>query len=289
MIVGPRALALAVVLASSGVMAAEASPTLVQPAGVLNVSVSENSGFVVSLPRRVETTRDLVDIIPGEGTGFVWVGFISRPDPGGCEEPLGNVCLWHWFWWLPTEGVGASYNDEFLPGSVEVYIVTDGPVEVSIRLPGFAGERQVQPDGQIRAVAKKLHERCVRPCVEPGWGGEAHYLEHGYAALFAATSALPEIRDYIATAKANRQLCIYPDRSFFPGASPDPRDHPTGCDQASTVNPVWQAGETAGIALGDRRFLATYDASGLTYLGFVDASLASQSEIWGIWLDEGVH
>ena len=187
-------------------------------------------------------------------------------------------------------------------GTVEMYLFTDGAASLTLDIPALRGSRRVRAGGKIRGQVRRLPLRCVAAggCDQPyagngSRGGGAVYdvgkLGHaeGWAMSHQST---PRSGQSLYNAA---RVCHSPGYAS-PDSSPEPRDHPTGCDVVpSSASDQSTAVENINSVGGpDSGTVMAYwrnNARGRAYVGAMvtyHGTNAATQRAWGLWYANGI-
>ena len=222
------------------------------------------------------------------------VAFVGLDQLGRCtlvDQGVYGMCMGITGWQFPP-GVRDD-PERYFPGwgivsagPVDLFVVTDGEVTVTLRVAELDGRVEVDARGQVDATlvpAEDFPVTCpAGDCHYLGWGGVAHEIGPGpgYAAVIGQ-SRIPDEEPSGGTIFGGSvgstpvQPCAYPSNHSAPDGSPDPDDHPTGCDLG--VASEDQRNNTINLALSAAA-RTVYQATtaghrpregGPVYLGFI--------------------
>lgn len=258
--------------------------TVSAPAGV--------HGIVFSLPADASWyPRDDTTVHPFEGEYASVIGYSDQYDREG--DCIDRFCTTVGFDVLPdlvahnVDGTipDETYNNGFASGygctrdeggpcplrvtELELYIVTDAPLTFTMHIPELTGTANYQATGLVDGEFLELPDlECPGGDCErwsyggalrkagtddrPGKVGGVAYARTSYAQVHGGIPA-----SVIGTYHVNG--CSYP--SFFvPSGSPDPEEHPLGCDVTPTIS------DTPGIQY-DGRWIDVVRTGSTTYRG----------------------
>lgn len=196
---------------------------------------------------------------------------------------------------------------------LELYIATDAPLTFTMNIPELTGTASYQATGRVDGELLELPDlecpggdcerwsyggavRSAGTDDRPGLAGGVAYARTSYAQISGGTPA-----SVAGTYSVNG--CSYP--SFFvPSGSPDPDDHPLGCDFTPTVSDtpgiqwderwidVTRHGSTTGRA--DGLFFGYGSANGEVYAGFharnhhILDGFEGAHDAYAYWITQGI-
>lgn len=308
--------------------------TLVAPAAALprptlgsttTVTAHRTAGLTAYLPADARLRGDVDHLVPSaisiarRGGTYAFVG-LSQPDVcRAIGDPVLKTCMVVHAYDFGALHDHPQFGDEFAyaafafdppvlrKGRVDIYVVSDGDVTVTLRLNGVTGTRRLRANRPITAWMQRLPQNCPAPsCNRAGYGGVTHDVgSRGFVASFATavrevggpaagSSQAPDPGTQFATS------CIYP-RSGGQPVSSDPKDHPTGCD----LHPLgydadWTdhysalSGSLSPLGTGGGRARFDYAASGRVYVGYLGGAQSTLNSNhahfgYGVWVREGIR
>jgi hypothetical protein len=308
------AVVLALPALTAGVARGAALPAF---AGTRVVTARGNGGVALYLPRdaaldmRDREAKDHAVTIARRGGTYAFVG-LSEPD--ACRryaDPETRMCMavhGYDFGALRRPGMPDLWAQDVVTldpptlgrGRIEVYVLTDGEVTLTVRLKGMTGTRRVRADRKVSGLMRELPRTCVAPCDDVAFGGVAYDV--GKAGFVASVAlAAREVDSGTATplgplapGTQTADSCIY-----RAPASADPARHPFGCDTGgdplSTAGTALNAVTWAypyGSVAGWRNY--DYGGTGSVYVGFHGA-VAGPTGAWralagyGVWVSDGLR
>lgn len=290
------------------------------------ITARRTAGVVLTVPKDVPLNGTLDQLIPSavsiarRGGTYAFVG-LSQPDLcRAMAEPMLKVCMVvhaYDFGALhdhPQWGDGFAYDAfAFDPpvlkkGRLDVYVVSDGDVTLTLNVKDLRGTTRVRATRPINAWMARLPRNCPRgPCDTAGYGGITHDVgAAGFVASYATavrqvsvgpsrpSGHAPDPGTQFATS------CIYP-RSGSAAVSPDPDDHPTGCD----LHPLggdgnWPdhfaslTGSLSPLQTGGGRAHFDYAAKGRVYVGYIAGAVSTLAPVhdyyaYGVWVRAGIR
>ncbi len=302
--------------------------TVSAPAGV--------HGIVFSLPADASWyPRSDTTVAPFDGEYAAVVGYSDQYDRE--DDCISRFCTRFGFDVAPdfaarnVDGTipEDTYNNGFVSGygctldsgeacplrvtEMELYIATDAPITFTMHIPELTGTASYQAIGLVDGELLELPDlECPGgDCERWSYGGAVGsagtddragvvggfaYARTSYAQVSGGTPA-----SVIGTYAVNG--CSYP--SFFvPSGSPDPAEHPLGCDFTPTVTDTpgiqfdsrWIATTRTGLTTGraDGMFFGNGDVNGEAYAGFhgrnhhtVDGFVGAHAA-YAYWITQGV-
>lgn len=259
-------------------------------------------GIEVVLPDTGRQPRLRQDIeISMRGGTFAYFGLNEEP----CLNPDKEMCLLNVALLVPgysKHTISWVGTPRLRPGPYEIYIATDGAVAVTFRIRGLSGKLRAAATGRIKAALRELPRECSETggdCEHFGHGG---LMRVGGTGGFAASIAYAEVNGRLTPDTSNPvssdsvAACVYPS-SIYPTSSPDPEDHPQGCDVVPTgedkntfVNFTGRAADALTTAY--LIFFGT-EGSGPRYAGYIAEQFSPTVPVgsygaWGLWFDQGI-
>jgi hypothetical protein len=303
----------AVALAVAGAAAAPTAAAAPRVAtGVLGaettITWSGATAIRLAVSRATEYRDGDVDLTVS-GATYAFVRLMAPYAPG-CPADYGPRCATNRVSWVkgvhdtpvyagraPARRHDAAFGAPALirPPYLLAYLFTDGRATLTIRTTSLRGRTAYRPATRVHGMAARLTTDCAPVGCVPGTGlshgGAAFDLRGaGWSEVWAmhlsdpATASVPQVHTLTT--------CLYPHH-HHPAASPDPADHPLGCDEtspggavtATTTHALNHAG-TAPPSGGTGRNFPWSGASGLQYAGFqaVGAGPAPSDVLaYGVW------
>lgn len=295
------ALAFVVALATAG--AAQEPEALYPEAAGTTVIHSEGIvGITLELPEPARLFTDDLQVDVGEETGFSWTGFRVDATP---ERWWCDFCFTNFTEYYPEfdrdPSYASCYDDPgneigctYEAGLLELYLVSDGPITLTISFRNLTGSREFTATAAVDGAVQQLP---VKGCDElpdgscgVTYGGVSREIGLdgrpamgwviGYAEAQTGPGGItitPGSRDF--------EVCAYPSSLFGHSGSGDPADHPRGCDDEATPNVLLTA---SSVKKGD----VNWKIHGQQYLGFsvwnkylFDDAITG---FWGMWLEAGM-
>lgn len=285
------------------------------------LSVNGSVGITMAVPESTALDMSSVDISLGEDTGVAFVGVVtdSCGDGGFFTDDPAELCMTHTalLTSLQRTPVTGSQPDPstIQPGLIDVYIIADGPAEITLHAADLDGAVEIEPTGLVQAIIEELPDQCdpVFGCTH-GRGGSVHEIgaDGGFAVSISVGQAhedeavaVPGLGNVTSSVAA--RACVYPGY-FYPGAPTDPAEYPEGCDSRprgdepnQDINRL-QAGagylaQTASFGVIERvHFAPWFAAEGEVYLGhrtgYTDPLPSAESPgghvAWGLWVQRGI-
>lgn len=303
------------VLVPAGSEGRTASPSV---GGTTIVSGAGHSGIVLNVPKKATLTEENFRVRLLKGATYAYVGLAESGPNAWCrDDDTFAVCFTHELWnlRLPKSALFLSdlVKNVWEPpivhkGIHDLYILSDGPVRVSMRFTGLGnGTARLRATGSIDAISQKIPARCpdqFGDCSEFGFGGVTHKVRDPASVAVLAHAWIPATRPAGTQAwypgSHGVATCVYPEQGTE-GGSPDPKDHPYGCDFLPTEG-------SGGDWLGNGLFFGTrsiptpgstttitwnYSPDGPIYAGFTAHQRRTLGEpggyvAYGFWLEEGI-
>jgi len=266
----------------------------------------------VSLPANSDDT--LWSLTLSRGTyAFAAIGLsggdCSQPDdlPDDWYETCMDVALWR----VPgLTQFGGSMADPLswkANTNLDVYLFTDGAATFTMNLPSpLTRSTSLVANQRARARVDLIPTQgcATEDCALARWGGVAHRVSHGYVnSMRYFIHSSPRVVDALEFRASDiepryQALCNYPHAFLSPEVSPDPDDHPYGCDLAgSEDSPSIETGQDIvhSYAFQDnygRRMIMNYWADGLSYVGHFDGAKSVTTtplmRTYGVWITPGI-
>lgn len=279
-----------------------------------------HTGAILSVPNEATLTEDNFNVKLLKGATYAYVGLAdTAPDACGRDrDDFFAMCLRHEIYMLRLPKSAIFKREGFKlvsdpptvrKGIHELYILSDGPVKVTLKFAGLgSGTVRLRATGSVKAISKRIPARCpdaFGDCAEFGYGGLTRTVSGPAFASVLAHAYLPS--EWVPgtgipyPGTHGVAACINPQWGSE-GGSPDPDDHPYGCDFLPTEG----AGEDW---LGDLVFFGTRSAQviggsttvvamnvapdGPVYAGFTAqqrSTLGTPGKYvaYGFWLEEGI-
>jgi len=307
------AAAWALALSAGTVTAAHAAPAPAKLAAVTSFTATGSELGTIVVPTAVTLPVSGFHLTASRAS-YAVVRLIPTRQPATCPEATGaRTCV---FWQLtylksldkPNYFAGARADQRFFgyfpdypnagklwPGPLRIEVLTDGLVSFSLKADGagLAARNRVTLRPSHFGVAQLLQPKCticLGPVATYAMGAQHAVGRHGYVDV-TAFELSADNDDNSATG------CYYPNQSD-PTASPQPSDHPDGCDTlpsdsneayptaAATFN---QAVESTALSISTGYEQWWGDASGPVYVGGAGRSVGaapSSLVIFGLWINE---
>lgn len=262
------------------------------------------AGFKVRIPQvspPVAIPEEGVRITMTKGT-YAFFGL----NAARCHIPELDMCMdvhaYRIPEWRDGDSVVVRDPPTLRPGLYEIYIVSDGKVTIELDVENRPGRMSITPTGKIDAALQSLPRNCpMEPCDNVGFGGAMNVNgKKGWVSSVAYTLVPGHIPGTPAANWANSTglvACVYPS-AVYPAASPDPDDHPQGCDLVpgpddpnSGVNFFGSAADFG--ASGYAHYFGTAIAHGPIYAGYAATNYSpvvpgGSYGAWGMWITKGV-
>lgn len=284
-------------------LAADEPPILYpEAAGTTIVHGQGVVGITMRLPEPIRLFEDDLTLVADASTKFAFLGLRTDEVWGFCDfcfpnfveyYPEINAPRYAFCFGPDEEDVGCTYDQELL----ELYIVSDGPVTLTIRFANLTGTTVLTASAEVDGILERLPVRGCSPLPDCSmgfsYGGRSRVIGlNGRPAMAAAVGYLfaprldPPLEDSAVNPNIRgHEACAYPGFLSGQDRSPDPADHPRGCDQEGNPNPMIFGG---GELKGD----VNWKAHGEQYLGFSVWSKGFVKEnvsgFWGFWLESGM-
>lgn len=274
-------------------------PHIPEIAGTTTITFEGASAIRLRVPEDVSLTqRDFEFTLEGKAA-FGHLGPVDHPCRAGFPSDTSDPpwCTDYGFRlmkdWVMSPNTIAPNVDTLRAGRADMYMVTDGRVTVTFRVPELDGEVSYEATGLVDGAIAEHPVECAAEaltgCDRQGWGGQQFASVSppaivGTMAFAQRPNNLPPTNDP-SPGTVGVGSCIYPD-DYNPGKSSDPDDHPRGCDPddnapinfpssyvSSSVNPLvvsW-AHKRATLALTPGPF----------YTGFAAHAIESAEEFEG--------
>ena len=179
-------------------------------------------------------------------------------------------------------------------GIVEMYVISDGEVTVTMRFPELTGVVEVEATGDVDGVLERIPAECLDPACTVLGGGKVRTIgENGRAAAAGVRAWAWAYPGTVNPNDTSAVACAHP--GYFSDKSADPADHPYGCDIDDPLNDQSSQFLLPSPGLNGGGWFWS-DGSGKThgaqYLGFTARSVTtlepSSIEAWGYWVNEGI-
>lgn len=290
--------------------------------GVTTVTWSGNAAIRLRVPKNVLVPESGYRLTLREGR-FVSVRAVPVPQPIGCKRDFGqDWCVVSSIDWLrdlaETGGHGTYDNDPardfdaaltdpplVMKGMWDLYLFTDRTATLEITTAGLGGRASYVAAGRFAGQAMATPGPCrLADCTtgmaDQRYGGAS--FDVGRAGLVQALSYAQIKEDEFAPNVGAQQsfllrTCAYPS-SIAPDASPEPADHPTGCDVTGGApkDTAYGAVNEGGSALPAKgrviRGVSGSQVSGRVYLGFRATSIGpGHARLGGLllWMRYGIR
>jgi hypothetical protein len=236
------------------------------------------------------------------GGTYAFVSMLSDPQPPPCAAARAH-CYGFFLAKFPAAGsfifderpghdhLTRSPDQPRLSGRyLDLYLMTDGVATLRLRPTGHRGRSSYVAAGRISGLARELPRACATVCgstavSEVAAGGAAFDFGNRPGQLITHVVSTAPRAGPVGGHPYTAHTCYYP-QPFRPTASPDPRDHPHGCDLVPD-GPEDEAGFVVAdaftsINVGGGAWASWYhaDITGKRYIGF----RAGQA-----WVEEGVN
>jgi hypothetical protein len=286
-------------------------PTSAAPlAGTTTVTWTGTAGIRLSVGKTVEFPAEKIKLYPDAKATYVAAVFVPDKMPAGACAPGQRVCVATeviWFRDLAETGgnimrpppyeaatdhiTAAPTPHRVYKGRWDAYLFSDGTVTMEINATGLPGKAAYRATGKPAGGMSRVPATCPVPACSAQKGVADKYAygakgvdvgPHGWVQSIAyvqqtsvsTAGVLGQVQPMFARA------CVYPNLGA-PTASPDPAQHPTGCDMTPgnpTAPYLWQGDMydefAAGVvAVGRVRIAANADATGQSAAGFRLAAL----------------
>ena len=275
-------LALLLVVPLGHASGAAVKPVAVAPlAGATAITWSGVAGLRLGVAKTVEFPAEKIRLFPTAKTTYAVAVFVPSPMPAGACPTGVRICAVTQIAWFrdlaetggntlrpppydaPTDHVTiAGSPHRVAKGGWDAYLFTDGTVTMEIDVPGLAGRAAYRATGRVTGAMTRMQASCPVSACSAQRGIADRY---GYGSTSVATGALGWAQSLVyvqnkgsttAVVGHNQPMlnraCVYPGVSD-PDASPDPADHPTGCDYVpadSTATADWTQGTYDELVLG---------------------------------------
>lgn len=288
---------LATIVPTTAASSADPSAAL---AGLTTLSGSGTVVTTLNVATAVEVDAGSLTLSLSPGATYGFVGFARQ----GCEPTSQfprDVCMQLQAYLFPELGrdliVLASQPISLPAGRYNVYLVSDGSIEFSMRTDDAQGQSAITATNPARAWLEELSPTCSSAnCNSFVYGGRMRTVAGpAFAAgiSFASTSA-----SATPLSSVSATSCVYPNK--FDGvadSSPQPSDHPTGCDFHPSSNSTEGASRTAnfivrsaGLLTENVEIRTNPAADGDTYIGFAGRQNAPLGEGivagYGLWIED---
>ena len=258
-------------------------------------------GITMMLPEPIKIFTSNLTIQAGQATKYVWTGFRSHSE---ADDALCDFCIRNssrLFPGTPFPPVFGSCSDDqgnevgcaFEARPIELYFVTDGPATLTFRVPELSGSTELTATAQVDGHFEELLVTGCSPLPDCSqgyaYGGKSRTIGlGGRPAMAGVTGYLVDsggVNGVINPGLEDMEVCAFPGNFAPPGASPDPVDHPTGCDDDLTPGPV-DGGE---FTLRSDGYSETHSQQYLGFKVFNRRTLAPATfRVWGRWLEAGM-
>ena len=262
------------------------------------------AGIVLDVPRKVKWMSDNIEIELGKGTDIAMVGVRNhRADAELCE-----LCFLGTFAQTSRRGpysnlklAGACSNDAgqevgctIYDGRSEVYFLADGPFKVTMKFPELRGGLKLPVSGDVDGMVERVPAKCLTPDCAVVSGSVVRTIGRGGRPSYAQIqTSVWGVRSQFNPTAQWLTACAYP--GFFNEKSPNPADHPYGCDFDDPKDPAFsymtEPFVTFGGGLGDSA--VSGKTHGRQYLGYTihhrEAIPPTKVEAFALWLTAGIR
>ena len=305
----PRMFAVHLALVALSVLAmpavAKASAAVTLAAGTVTIDVDGVAGTVLTVPRDTRLATDGLQLERKGATTYAYAhirGELSPPHDFECplcpDVAIESLDAWPL---EPSDLYVRDGNRVFAAGEhIDVYLLADGPATLHLTFEQLQGAAHIQATTPIDAHLDYLPVRqCIADCASYGGGGMTRDVAApGYAFAVGYSEAPndgPEPRYSSVTLNSVAEACAYPGLGAST-ASPDPDDHPLGCDgtfddasrYAGTLRVAGVATSMALISGGTAVHWPNLNPSGDVYLGFMAGERSPVSTTPGRWGGYGI-
>lgn len=291
---------------------AQARPEL---SGTTVVHAAGDGGVTVTVPAAATIRHDDVQVdLQGQEAAFVALV------PEDCSRVEGAVpdALWCPEWYglrlsadethLHSPTFTTSNAPNIPAGALDVYVLADGPVEVTITARGLSGSNTIAAMGTVRGSLRRLPRQCPEgfaDCAHYGFGGDVGSVgDIGLAAAYAWAEVPKEVwpgTDVADPGFKSAIACMSSDVEA--GGSSDPADHPEGCSldvqdgSDDARSRIVNYASSSAVSRGVGYFVSQpYNGSGDLYTGYRAHTYAAGSALghsggygaWGVWLQQGI-
>lgn len=307
---------LMVVTLVSAAQASEATPIeYPEIAGTTVIHGRGVTGVIVRVPKETSVGGHVggfnLQLSWSQGTSYAKVGFRTQLPPTSCV----SICYEAGMWALPGSGDdsadagGIRDVSRFVPGLLEVYVITDGEVTLTAGFEGLSGTVEVTATGDVDGIVERVPAKCspVPSCANFAYGGIARQVgkegRPGYGTIVAYADIPNRIppTDLPNQGSTSALACAYPSLQA-PNGSTDPADHPYGCDTLAS-NPMGEdsGGNTLAFfgngAQGFTRVQYSQGSSqtqGPAYLGFMVEAMSplvppAKYGAFAEWVNSGIE
>lgn len=302
--------ALAVAALSPLVVAPSASAdhgslTIPKVSGETVIHASGMTGIVMEFERPVRWFRDHISIEASPDTHDVFVGLRLQSQP----RDWCDFCFRGSVSWSPnspfadvpfatrcTDDAGNEVGCQLQEGPVEIYLISDGELTFTMRFPELDGSVEVEATGQVDGIHERLPVSCepLGQCSRFAHGGAAHEIGLEGRPAFAGVTAWTWVDSGLVSPGENKVVsCAYPGY-FSPEKSPNPDDHPYGCDVDDPLDQSFNfLVPSVNLNGGGWQWSeASFKTHGLQYLGFTTRQTGTihptRFDAWGLWLNQGI-
>ena len=293
--------------------AATVGPPLSYPTlqGRTVITSQGTAGVVLRVPTTVALDRDGINL-KVEGSDAAYVQLSPEPpcDRMSSWTPPDDPNAWcadYQMFFMKESSLSPiistpASDPKIRQGLLHVYVVSEGPVTLTLTVKELAGETQITATGKLFGNMKRLPRTCPQEaqlgCSNFGYGGVVGQAEvPGLVGAWAYAQKPASVPAGTIAAHP----CIYPNRGN-PAAPLDPSAHSTGCDFADTTNSAdsqnsrnlyltWTATTPQADALVAVRFEEATQSQ--HYTGFTAHQAAAEQQLnpgygriggYGLWM-----
>jgi hypothetical protein len=247
----PRLLLVVLTLLVAGIMppaTADSGPEGALPvlAGTTTIRFDGFTGVRIRVPRAVTLDRDTVEqsIDYGDvGYAMVQLSPLDAPCKVSFLPPDDEWCQDYQFRYGEGQQLGSSTHTQprdmmLEAGRIDVYGITAGTVEITLRVPELDGEVIIDATGSLDGELRRHDAECATQATPVG----CRYQGHG-GHRFDVVPASSKVGAYTWARRPNdgptgdgspgtqsTSSCIYPFNNPSSPQSTDPDDYPLGCD-----------------------------------------------------------
>jgi hypothetical protein len=289
-------------------------------AGVTRITWTGMKGLRLTVPRDA-SIPPYAGLLTVRGGTYAFVRWYQTR---ACPAELGEHCNVEGIsytadFWRGADLPGRDHDvaiaspNAFRRGVYEMYLFTDGTATFEIEAKGLTGHADYLAAGRVSGRVERLDGRCPTAACDPAngyagrvrFGGGARDVGRGgYAEAlvwnvntddYAVNGVVPWTQPHVTG------ICVYPGWRGANTLSPDPADHPTGCDAAGTdptnalyaATHTWDALATGAVGTGGT-FANEWNSevTGKAYVGFQVANAYDLSKpsagAYGLWFTYGI-